>query len=199
MAAAKYSMSFTTGALFYQESVKVMDLFFHLNQWEKVREVAITQNTVQARTLNTLKRVTSEIISRLKRLREQEVDLFIKSSHVDRCYILWLAVCRRYDFIGDFAVDVLQYNFSSMKNIVTHDDYAIFFNKKAEWHTELDRIAASTQLKLRQTLFQILREANLLDKSNTIIPVTPGVGFQKVLTSVNSREVLFFPIPGLAR
>ena len=199
MAMAKYSLSFTTGTLFYQESVKLMELFFQLKKWEQVREAVIAENIVQARTLNTLKRVTSEIISRLKMLREQELSLFTESSHVDRGYILWLAICRRYTFIGDFAVDVLHYNFTSMKNIVTYDDYNVFLNKKAEWHNEIDRIATSTKRRLRQTLFQILREANLLDKNNTIIPVNPDASFQKLLASVEGSEALFFPISGLAR
>ena len=192
-------MSFTTGALFYHESVKIIEFFSYLKQWEKVREAVVAENAIQARTTNTLKRVTNEIISRLKTLSEQELAFFTEVSHTERGYILWLAICRRYAFIGDFAVDVIHDHFISLKNTVTYDDYAVFFNKKAEWHNEVDRIAASTRRKLRQTLFQIMREANLLDKNNTIIPVPPGTGFQKLLASVEGREALFFPIPGLTR
>lgn len=199
MTATKYSMSFTTGALFYHESVRIIELFSSLKQWEKVREAVIADNAIQARTTNTLKRVTNEIISRLKTLSEQELTFFAEATYVERGYILWLAVCRRYAFIGDFAVDVMHENFISLKNAVSYEDYAVFFNKKAEWHSEVDRVAASTRRKLRQTLFQILREANLLDKNNMIIPVTPGAGFQKLLASVEGREALFFPISGLAR
>ncbi len=192
-------MSFTTGALFYHESAKIVELFSFLKHWEKIREVVVAENTIQARTTNTLKRITNEIISRLRTLSEQELTFFAEATYIERRYILWLAICRRYAFIGDFAVDVIHDNFISLKNTVSYDDYAIFFNKKAEWHNEVDRVAASTRRKLRQTLFQILREANLLDKNNTIIPVTPGTGFQKLLASVKGRETLFFPIPGLVR
>ena len=174
MTTTKYSMSFTTGALFYHESAKIVELFSFLKHWEKIREVVVAENTIQARTTNTLKRITNEIISRLRTLSEQELTFFAEATYIERRYILWLAICRRYAFIGDFAVDVIHDNFISLKNTVSYDDYAIFFNKKAEWHNEVDRVAASTRRKLRQTLFQILREANLLDKNNTIIPVTPG-------------------------
>ena len=199
MTTTKYSMSFTTGALFYHESAKIVELFSFLKHWEKIREVVVAENTIQARTTNTLKRITNEIISRLRTLSEQELTFFAEATYIERRYILWLAICRRYAFIGDFAVDVIHDNFISLKNTVSYDDYAIFLNKKAEWHNEVDRVAASTRRKLRQTLFQILREANLLDKNNTIIPVTPGTGFQKLLASVKGRETLFFPIPGLVR
>lgn len=199
MIATKYSMSFTTGALFYHESAKIVELFSFLKHWEKIREVVVAENAIQARTTNTLKRITNEIISRLRMLSEQELTFFAEATYIERRYILWLAICRRYAFIGDFAVDVIHDNFISLKNTVSYDDYAVFFNKKAEWHNEVDRVAASTRRKLRQTLFQILREANLLDKNNAIIPVTPGAGFQKLLASVEGRETLFFPIPGLVR
>lgn len=199
MIATKYSMSFTTGALFYHESAKIVELFSSLKHWEKIREVVVAENAIQARTTNTLKRITNEIISRLRMLSEQELTFFAEATYIERRYILWLAICRRYAFIGDFAVDVIHDNFISLKNTVSYDDYAVFFNKKAEWHNEVDRVAASTRRKLRQTLFQILREANLLDKNNAIIPVTPGAGFQKLLASVEGRETLFFPIPGLVR
>ena len=59
MAATKYSMSFTTGALFYHESVRIIELFSSLKQWEKVREAVIAENAIQACTTTTLKRVSA--------------------------------------------------------------------------------------------------------------------------------------------
>ncbi|MFR9013437.1 MAG: BrxA family protein [Desulfovibrio piger] len=52
-------MSFTTGALFYHESVRIIELFSSLKQWEKVREAVIAENAIQARTTTTLKRVSA--------------------------------------------------------------------------------------------------------------------------------------------
>jgi len=197
MVTAKYSMSFTSGALLYHESVKILEFFLLLRQWKKVRENVIIENSIQSRTMNTLKRITSEIISRLKTLNEKEIDFFHNAEYKDICHLLWLALCRRYTFIGDFAVDVIYENFITMKNIVTYEDFMVFFNRKAEWHTEVARIAPSTRRKLRQTLFQMLHEAGLLDKDNMIIPVIPSTGFQKLLMDAERREIMFFPISGL--
>ncbi len=197
MVTAKYSMSFTSGALLYHESVKILELFLSLRQWKKVRETVIVENSIQSRTTNTLKRITSEIISRLKTLNDKELDFFHNAEYKDICHLLWLALCRRYTFIGDFAVDVIYENFIIMKNIVTYEDFIVFFNKKAEWYTEVARIAPSTRRKLRQTLFQMLHEAGLLDKDNMIIPVIPSAGFQKLLMDAERRETMFFPISGL--
>jgi len=52
----KYSMSFTTGGLFYRESVALAMLFVELNDWDSVREKVLSENLLQYRTLNTSKR-----------------------------------------------------------------------------------------------------------------------------------------------
>ena len=190
----KYSMSFTTATLLYHESVKLAALYPPIRQWDKVRNAVVADNIIQARTTNTLKRVTNEITSRLKTLSEQEIRFFNEAGYADQKYILWLSICRRYAFIADFAVDVVYDNFVTLKNSVSHDDYNMYFNKKAEWHGELDRIAASTKRKLRQTLFKIMQEANLLDTNNMIIPVIPSTGFLAVLAAATPREGMFFPV-----
>ena len=199
MTPTKYSMSFTTGALFRHESIKMATLYASHKQWEDVRNTVISENIIQARTTNTLKRVTNEIISRMKTLTEQELTFIVEASYTEQGYMLWLAICRRYAFIADFALDVVHNNFMSLKNVVQPEDYNVFFNKKAEWHGEIDDIAASTKRKLRQTLFQMMREANLLDKNNVLIPIVPSAQFKTILAAVPEREAMFFPISDLAR
>ncbi|WP_039960780.1 BrxA family protein, partial [endosymbiont of Riftia pachyptila] len=71
----RYSMSFTTGSLFHRESVKLAALYFKLKDWNAVRDKVISENLLQARTLNTSKRVCREIISRLKKLNSSELEL----------------------------------------------------------------------------------------------------------------------------
>ena len=192
-------MSFTTGALFYHESMKLAALFTSLRQWDKVRNAVIADNIIQARTTNTLKRVTNEITSRLKTLNERELIFLNEAEYTEQRYILWLAICRRYAFIGDFAVNVVFDNFAAFKNFVTYDDYNIFFAKKAQWHSEVDRIPPSTKNKLRQMLFKMMREAYILDNNNTIIPIVPSAAFQAILAGAEQHETMFWPIAGLSR
>lgn len=199
MESVKYSMSFTTGALFYHESLKLAALYSSLKAWDKVRATVVSENIVQARTTNTLKRVTNEIISRLKTLSDPEIEFISEAAYAEKGYMLWIAICRRYSFIADFSIDILHGNFMSLNNFVTHDDYNAFFNRKAEWHNEVDGVASSTKRKLRQTLFQMMKEARLLDKNNNIIPVVPSAEFQKILSNTTGREAMYFPISGLAR
>ena len=186
-------MSFTTGSLFHRESVKLAVLYLELMDWNAVRDKVLSENLLQARTLNTSKRVCREIISRLNKLSSNELGLLVKANPQEQGYLLWLAVCRRYRFIADFAVEVLRERFITLKTNLSHEDFDFFFNKKSEWHSELDEIRPTTRNKLRQVLFKILREAGLLTENNNIHAAMISPELLKVLPHDNRRDILIFP------
>jgi hypothetical protein len=194
MKTGQYSMSFTTGTLFHQESVKIAELFLDTQDWKSVREIVLSENLLQARTLNTLKRVYREISSRLKKLHLDELDLLLSGTPQEQKHLLWLAVCRRYQFIADFAKEVLRERYISLKTDVSYEDFDIFFNKKAEWHEELDEIAPATRTKLRQTLFKMLREADLLTVNNMINPAILSARIINAIPQKDKQDILIFPV-----
>lgn len=194
-------MSFTTGALFLNESLKIASLFSEIKDWEKVRDIVIEKNLLQARTLNTSKRFCREVISRLNKLSEKEMRLLIDGVHQEQRYILWIAICRRYRFIRDFSVEVLREHFITLRKELNYEDFDAFFNKKAEWHNELEKITPTTKNKLRQVLFKMLREADLLTSSNTINPALLSPRFFNAIENNRNQDILVFPVleSGLAR
>ena len=111
----KYCMSFTTGGLFHHESVNLTVLYLDSKDWNAVRAEVIAENLLQTRTLSTLKRVCREVISRLKTLDAGELDLLVASNPREQGYLLWLAVCRRYGFIAEFAVEVMRERYITFK------------------------------------------------------------------------------------
>ena len=166
----RYSMSFTTGALLYPESLTVARLIQETGDWDRVRERVIAGNLLQMRTLNASKRVYREIASRLKRLTAAERALFLDGTRREQIHILWLAVCKRYRFIHDFAVEVVREKFLRLDFDLGYDDYDIFFSNKAEWHPEVAGVAESTRKKQRQFIFKMMREAELLTQEGQIAP-----------------------------
>jgi len=194
MSKEKYNMSFTTGGLFQSESARLAKMFLECNDWDRVKEATLTDNLLQTRTLNTSRRNLREIVSRLKCLSPEELHLVTDGYSQDLAYILWVAVCRRYRFVGEFAVEVLRERFISLKGDLNYEDYDHFFNKKAEWHPELDKISSTTRLKLRQVLFKILREAGLLDVNNMINATVLSPRFLNTISHGRQNDLLFFPI-----
>lgn len=190
----RYSLSFKTGGLLYCESLKLAKMYLELGDWKSVRNQVITENLLQARTINTLKGLCREVLSRLKTLSPVEIEFLVQGNLQEQTYLLWLAVCRRHKFIADFAIEVLCERFLSLKTDLTRDDFDAFFNRKSEWHPELDRIKPTTRKKSQQVLFKILREANILTANNMIIAAMLSPKLLNVISQNNRRDVAYFPI-----
>lgn len=190
----RLSMSFTTGSLFHKESITLATLYLPLGNWKAVREKVIAENLLQARTMNTLKRVSREVISRLKTLSANELELLVETNPQEQGYLLWLAVCRRYQFIADFAVEVLRERYITLKTDLGLEDFDSFFNRKSEWHAELDEIRPATRNKLRQVLFKMLREADLLTKENMINAAMLSPDLLAAISRDNRMDIMYFPV-----
>ena len=177
MSNTRYRLSFTTGGLFIQESTSLVELFLASKDWLWVQEEVKSKNLLQVKTASASKRVAYEIISRLKCLSLDELALFVDSSFKDKAYLLWSASTRRYEFIKDFAVEVLRDHYITLKYLVRYEDFDVFYNNKAIWHEELDQITESTRLKLRNNLFRMMKEAQLITADNFIQPavLTPSL------------------------
>jgi len=186
-------MAFTTGGLFHRDSVKLAELYLDLKEWDSVRDKVFFKNLLQSRTLNSLTRVSREIISRLKTLEADELDLLISGSTQEQKYLLWLAVCRRYRFIADFAKEVIRERYIGLKFDLPYEEFDYFFNKKLEWHPELEEIKPTTRNKLRQVLFRILREAELLATDHTINGSMLSKRFLDAIPQKRRQDVLVFP------
>ena len=189
----KYSMAFTTGSLLHPETIKVVDLFVDLQDWKSVSQAAFENNVLQYRTEGALKRTLSEIIYRLKLLDTESLELLFKGTVQDQLQILWFAVCLRYPFIKEFASEVLFDKYRMLQLEVTQLDYDAFFNEKLNWHEELETITDATRYKLKQILFKMLREAEIIDKNNfiTTVLITPQV--REIIERYDREYLRIFP------
>ena len=187
-------MSFTTGGLFSRESATLAVVFSETGTWDTVRNKVLTENLLQTRTLTSSQRVCREVISRLKTLNPSELDLLVRGTAQEQGYLLWIAACRCYKFIADFAVEILRERYLGLKIDLHYEDFDSFFNKKSELHPELDSIQPATRNKLRQVLFKILREAELLTANNTIHAAMLSPRLLEAIPSGSRRDILFFPM-----
>ncbi len=187
-------MSFTVGGLFHGESLRVAALYLELGQWDACREKVLEKNLLQARTLSSLKRIYRETASRLETLSHHELEFLIECSRRDQAYLLWLAVCRRYQFIADFAIEVLRERHLSLKTDLATSEFDSFFNRKFEWHPELDEITPTTRGKLRQVLYKILREADLVTANNMINAAMPSPKLAELIRQSRPSDLLRLPV-----
>lgn len=189
----RYKLSFTTGGLFLQEASIVTDCYLQLGNWQATRARVRQENLLQVRTAAAATRTSKEITVRLQQLNNVELQTLLESSLRDQAYLLWVAACRCYSFIRDFAIEVLREQYLLLRRQISCADYDNFYNGKALWHAELDDIAHSTQLKLRQNLFRMLREADLVSEQHQIHPAQLSQHLAQLLAKQGRQELLVFP------
>lgn len=158
----RYALSFTSGALLTREAAIAAPLFLEVRDWNAVRDQLRAENLLQARTASSGLRLAREVVQRLAVLTDAELDLLQDASPSERGHLMWIAACRRYAFIGDFAEEVVRERFLLLTPSLGYADFDSFVHGKALWHPELAEVKDSTLQKLRSTVFRMLTEAGLL-------------------------------------
>lgn len=190
----RYRLSFTTGGLFLLEAPLVVERYLASKDWELTRFQVRDGNLLQVRTATASTRISKELVARLELLDQAELEFLLDCNLRERAYLLWIATCRRYSFISEFAKEVLREHFLLLRHQLTTSDYDVFFGSKALWHAELDELALSTQRKLRQNLFRMLREAGLVSEQLMIQPVVLTPMFAQLLVQRGAEQLLVFPV-----
>lgn len=188
----RYALSFSVGGLFVREAVGIAQLYLELHDWHEVRQIVLRDNLLQARTTNSAVRLTHEVIQRLSVLDAAELAIVVDGSLSERGQILWVAACRRYTFIGEFAEEVVRERFLLLTPLLGYTEFDSFVSRKALWHPELQELAASTRKKLRATMFRLLKEAGLL-ADGEIVPAILSDRVYGVLDRSVPSDVRFFP------
>jgi hypothetical protein len=119
--------------------------------------------------------------------------MLVRGDYHDQLSILWLALCRSYRFIGEFAAELVSERFLSFRTHLTYDDFDAFFSAKAEWDRDLEQISVSTREKLRQVLFRLMREAGILGNDDHICRALLSPRFAELVSASGKNEMRFFP------
>lgn len=189
----RYALSFTTGGLLTREAAVMVPIFLNTQSWQHTKQQVIDNNLLQTRTITALTRITREAIQRLSTLSNTELELFDEASPTERNHVMWAATCRRYDFIADFAEEVLRERFLTFNTTLSHEAFDRFVTSKTLWHPELDDLAESTRVKLRSNLFRMLQEAGFVTEQAEIAPALLSERVTQMLQERNPSEVRLFP------
>lgn len=188
----RYALSFTSGALMAREAAIATPLYLELRDWQVVRDRLAAENLLQARTVSSRFRRVREVAQRLAVLTDSELELLQDAGPSERGHMMWVAACRRYAFIGDFAEEVVRERFLLLTPALGHEDFDSFVRGKALWHPELAELKDSTMQKLRATLFRMLVEAGLL-MDGEIVQAILTERVQNVLNAQIPSSVRFLP------
>lgn len=191
--ASRYALSFTTGGLLGREAAILAPVYVEHGDWRLVRDVAVDGNLLQGRTRSSGVRLVRETVKRMSALSDREVQLLAGVTASERGQLMWAAACRRYDLIGEFAEDVLRERFLTLASTISYEDYDSFYRAKAMWHDELNAVSPATYKKLRQVLFRMMYEAELLSAEDAIQPALLSSRVTTCLAERSPRDFRFFP------
>mgnify|MGYP001771589366 CR=1 FL=1 len=190
----KYSMSFTTAGLLRKETIALASLYLDSGDWINIHERVMIDNVLQMKARSSRHRIFSEIKARLECLNNTEKQILCSPSSSDVDVILWLALCRCYPFIGDFAREVLREKFITLQRYIDFSDYALFVERESAFHPEILNLRDSTSRRLRQMLFQFLRGCGMLSRDNMIQPVIFSPVVDSLFCSGDPSEIQYYPV-----
>lgn len=189
-----YKMSFTSGGLFLMESVFVADLHRTGEDWRDTLERALHEGATSLPKAASNRRSLREIVNRLMTLGDEEVRFLTEdASRQDQQYLLWIATCRAYRFVREFAVEVICDRYLSYQLELPLESFDIFFEAKAEWDDGLAAISDSTRNKLRQIMFRMMREASIISEENRIQSTYLSAPLRDLIEATNPQDLSVFP------
>jgi hypothetical protein len=189
-----YKLSFTGASLEINRSIKLAETYLISKDWQVVHENVWSQNLLQARTHSSIQRVYQELQPRLAELDLAQLSLLVEGNPHEQRQLLWFAICQRYLYIREFAMEVIREKYLRMDYELTDFDYDSFFLRKADWHLELERLKDSSRQKIKTRLFHMSKEAGLINMDNRILPALLTHRILQVLAPYAPDSLMIFPL-----
>lgn len=193
-AAPTYKMSFVTGGLFLNESIEVARMHNPGEAWDETIRRALEHGVSSLPKAASRRRTLREIVNRISTLDEEELSFLVEEAdRPDQQALLWLATCRAYRFVREFAAEVIHERFLSFKLDLPLETFDVLFEAKAEWDEGLNGISATTRAKLRQVLFRMMREANVITPESRILAAYVSPQLRAMLARNCPSDLDLFP------
>lgn len=189
----KYSLSMSGSKVRMQESMMAVEMYNEVKDWDEVRRTIVDDNLFQLNAISSRKRVTAEVVKRLRTLTDQELEFLQGSYGDDRCAMFWVAVCRTYQFVYDLSEQMIAGRYNRTIPDFTMEAYDAFFEEQAEVHPELTALSEEGRKKIRNQVFLMLSECRLLSEDNMITPLHPTPMFKNALDPSRKDDLKLFP------
>ena len=176
------------------ESLVIAQSYRAGEPWGVARDRLLREGTSALPKLASQTRALREVYDRIGQLTEAErLWMLEEADRAGQQAMLWLAICRTYHFIREFAVEVIVDRFTSWRLELGLDAFDRFFAGKAELDQSLTELLPSTCAKLRQVLFRILRESGLLSHSGQIEAVWLPLRMKQLIEEHSPEDLRVFP------
>lgn len=188
-----YSLSLTGSSARKAEALITARLYLELGDWAAVRKQIIDYNEYQLNAPSSIKRVSSELIKRLKTLNDNEIAFFANSYGDDQLAMLWVSICRTYPFMSGLSRNVIVDRYARMVPDFTPGAYEAYFEEEAEFHPELFALTEESKKKMRNQVLRMLIECRLVTEGGRITPLYPSPAFAAAIDPEHREDLRLFP------
>lgn len=191
---SKYRMSFSVGGLMLNESLVIAQGYQPGESWASARERLLAQGASSLPKLASQTRALREVYDRIGHLSDAERQyLSAEADRTEQQAMMWLAICRTYRFVHEFAVEVMGERYQSWRLDLGLEVFDRFLAEKTECDPSLAELSSSTCAKLRQVLFRILRESGLISVEGRIQPIWLSGRMKRLIGENNPADLRIFP------
>jgi len=190
---AGYSLSMSGSSVRRPETLETARMYLEIGDWKEVRRRVIDENVYQLNAISSRKRVAGELVKRLSTLTDDEVNFLVSSYGDDQSAMLWVSVCRTYEFVSTLSVSIIKDRYNSGIPSFTEGAYEAFFEQEAEIHPELDKLTEEGRKKMRNQILRMLVECDLVSEDGTITPIYPSPSFASAIDPGHLDDLDLFP------
>ena len=191
---SNYRMSFSVGGLMLNEGLAIAKVYRVGEPWVSARERLLSQGTSSFPKVASQTRALREVYDRIGHLSDAERQyLSEEADRADQQAMMWLAICRTYSFVHEFAVEVINERYQSWRLDLGLEVFDRFLAEKADCDPSLAELSSSTCAKLRQVLYRILRETGLRSVEGRIQPIWLSGRMKRLIEENNPADLRIFP------
>lgn len=190
--AGHYNGEMVAGALLEKESKILAQLMLEDPDEATLKKRLFSENLLQKRSQQTIKRQVSLIKSRLTTLYPDAWKLIAKGSSEAANQALLVGAIKSSRLLGDFLQKVIKGHISLFQKQVSIRDWDKFLEECAQIDSHVNHWSDSTKEKLRQVVFRILTQVKILEnaRNRKILPFFLNPEVKRLLVKHNETYVL---------
>lgn len=163
-----YNMSFTAGAAMLNEMHAVAEVLVACDgDWERTKDMTFHENLMGKEKMSSTIRYFALMKQRLSVLNAAELDMFVNGTVAVRRLIVLLSICKAHSFIYDFISENVRDCFYNQYDRISHANFNEFYNDKKYEHPEIEKVSELTVAKMRQVVFRILEQTELIEDAES--------------------------------
>ena len=190
-----YNMSFTAGAAMLNETHAVASALLDCDgDWGRTKEITFKKNLMQKEKATSNARYFALMKQRLDALNDEELSMLVNGTVANRRLVILLAICKAHPFIFDFISGMVRDRFYNQYDKITHADFNEFYNENKYIHPELEKVTEQTVAKMRQVIFRILEQTEIIEDAESGVLRRPYLSepIERMIVKDNSKWLAIY-------